>query len=118
MVEVIASATDIPCVDTLNLERTSRVKMVQLGDGYQQFVPDGINTENYRYSIETLPLSDTQSAAVEAALSALKGNIFYAKFKNDTQVYKYRLDGNRWSWRSSGQNANVFEFAVKRAYDL
>jgi len=118
MVEVIASATDIPCVDTLNLERTSRVKMVQFGDGYQQFVPDGINTEDYRYSIETLPLSDAQSAAVEAALSALKGNIFYAKFKNDSQVYKYRLDGNRWSWRSSGQNANVFEFAVKRAYDL
>ena len=118
MVEVIASATDIPCVDTLNLERTSRVKMVQFGDGYQQFAPDGINTEDYRYSIETLPLSDTQSAAVEAALSALKGNIFYAKFKNDSQVYKYRLDDNRWSWRSSGQNANVFTFTVKRAYDL
>jgi phage-related protein len=118
MAEVIASATDIPCVDTLNLERTSRVKMVQFGDGYQQFAPDGINTEDYRYSIETLPLSDTQSAAVEAALSALKGNIFYAKFKNDSQVYKYRLDDNRWSWQSSGQNANVFTFTVKRAYDL
>ena len=118
MAEVIASATDIPCVYTLNLERTSRVKMVQFGDGYQQFAPDGINTEDYRYSIETLPLSDTQSAAMEAALSALKGNIFYAKFKNDSQVYKYRLDDNRWSWQSSGQNANVFTFTVKRAYDL
>jgi phage-related protein len=118
VIEVIGNATDIPCSDTLELKRTSRVRTVQFGDGYQQSTPDGINTEDYFYSIETLPLSDTQSAAVEAALSALKGNTFYAKFKNDLQVYKYRLDQNNWSWRSSGRDANVFAFTVKRAYDL
>lgn len=118
MAEVLPSATDIPCTDTLNLERTSRVRIVQFGDGYQQNIPDGINTEDYFYSIETLPLSDTQAASIESALSALKGNIFYAKFKNDTQVYKYRLDGNNWTWQSSGRDANVFQFRVKRAYDL
>lgn len=118
MAEVLPSATDIPCTDTFNLERTSRVRTVQFGDGYQQNIPDGVNTENYSYSIETLPLSDTQAASVESALSALKGNIFYAKFKNDTQVYKYRLDGNNWTWQSSGRDANIFRFDVKRAYDL
>lgn len=116
--EVIANPTDIPCRDVLNLERTSRVRSVQFGDGYQQSIPDGINTEDYRYTVETLPLSDAKAATIESSLSALKGNIFYAKFKNDSQVYKYRLDGNKWSWSSSGKNANVFQFAVKRAYDL
>lgn len=118
LAEVIANSSDIPCVDTLNLERTSRVRVAQFGDGYQQNVPDGINTEDFRYSIETLPLSDTQAASIESTLSALKGDIFYARLKNDTQVYKYRLDGNRWSWVSNGRDANVFRFDVKRAYDL
>jgi len=36
MTEVLANATDIPIVDTLSLERTSRVKTVQFGDGYEQ----------------------------------------------------------------------------------
>jgi phage-related protein len=116
--EIIANPTDIPCADQLNLVRTSRVRSVQFGDGYQQSIPDGINTEDYRYTVETLPLSDAKATTVESALSALKGNIFYAKFKNDSQVYKYRLDDNKWSWSSSGKNANVFQFTVKRAYDL
>jgi phage-related protein len=118
MAEVLPNVTDIPCVDTLNLERTSRVRSVQFGDGYQQSIPDGINTEDYRYTVETLPLSDAQATVIENALSALKGNTFFAKFKNDPQAYKYRLDGNNWSWRSSGRDANVFQFKVKRAYDL
>lgn len=118
MAEVIANSSDIPCVDTLNLERTSRVKTVQFGDGYQQNAPDGINTEDYFYTIETLPLSDDQASTLEGSLSALKGNFFFARFKNDPQVYKYRLDGNRWSWSSQGKDANVFSFRVKRAYDL
>jgi len=118
LAEVMASTIDIPCVDTLDLERSSRVKTVQFGDGYQQSAPDGINSQDYRYSITTLPLSDTQAITVESSLSALQGNTFYAKFKNDAQVYKYRLDGNSWSWQSSGRDANVFQFKVKRAYDL
>jgi phage-related protein len=118
MAEVIANSSDIPCVDTLNLERTSRVKVAQFGDGYQQNAPDGINTEDYFYTIETLPLSDDQASTLEGSLSALKGNFFFARFKNDPQVYKYRLDGNRWSWSSQGKDANVFSFRVKRAYDL
>ena len=118
MTEVLANATDIPIVDTLSLERTSRVKTVQFGDGYEQNSPDGVNSQDYRYSIETLPLSDAQATNVESALSALEGDYFYAKFTNDTQVYKYRLDGNTWTWRSSGPGSNVFAFKVKRAYDL
>jgi phage-related protein len=118
MAEVIANSSDIPCVETLNLQRTSRVKTVQFGDGYQQSAPDGINTEDYLYTIETLPLSDAQSLALEAALSALKGNFFYSRFRNDAQVYKYRLDDSRWSWSSQGKDSNVFSFTVKRAYDL
>lgn len=39
MAEVMANTTDIPCVDILNLERISRVKTVQFGDGYQQSAP-------------------------------------------------------------------------------
>ena len=105
-------------VASLSLERTSRVKMVQFGDGYQQSVPDGINTEDYRYTIETLPLSDAQATSIENSLAALKGNFFYAKFKGDAQAYKYRLDGNRWSWSIKGKDANVFNFQVKRVYDL
>jgi hypothetical protein len=116
--EVIPNSQDIPCVDTLNLERSSRVKLAQFGDGYQQTSPDGINTEDYLYSIETLPLSDLQALAVESTLEALKGNFFYAKLTNDAQVYKYRIEDGRWSWNSSGRDANVFRFNIKRAYDL
>ena len=105
-------------IASLSLERTSRVKTVQFGDGYEQSVPDGINTEDYRYSIETLPLSDVQAANFESSLTALKGNFFYAKFKGDAQVYKYRLDGNRWSWSAQAKDANIFSLKVKRVYDL
>lgn len=105
-------------IASLSLERTSRIKVAQFGDGYQQSMPDGINTEDYRYSIETLPLSDAQATSIENSLEALKGDFFYAKFKGDTQVYKYRLDGSRWSWLSQGKDANVFNFKVKRTYDL
>ena len=105
-------------IASLSLERTSRVKTVQFGDGYEQSVPDGINTEDYRYSIETLPLSDVQATNIESSLTALKGNFFYAKFKGDAQVYKYRLDGNRWSWSAQAKDANIFSLKVKRVYDL
>lgn len=118
MAETMANTTDIPCVDTLSLERRSRVKNVQFGDGYEQNSPDGINSQDYFYAIETLPLSDAQAVAIESGLTALQGNTFFAKFKNDTQVYKYRLDGNNWTWQSQGKDANVFSFRVKRAYDL
>ena len=118
VVETIANSSDIPCSDTLSLERTSRVRTARFGDGYEQSSPDGINSDDYRYSIETLPLSDTQAAVVEAALAALRGNTFFARFKNDAQPYKYRLDGSRWSWTSSGKDANVFRLDVKRAFDL
>jgi phage-related protein len=118
MAEVMPNTTDIPCADTLNVNRSSRIKTSQFGDGYQQVAPDGINTENYVYDIETLPLSDAQAASVESSLTTLRGNIFYSQFRQDTQPEKYRLDGNNWSWQSAGKDANVFQFKVKRAYDL
>lgn len=116
--EVIANSQDIPCIDTLDLQRTSRIRVAQFGDGYEQRSADGINTEDYVYSIETLPLSNVQAASLEQTLAGLKGQYFFSKFKNDTQVFKYRIDGGQWSWISSGQDANVFRFEVKRAYDL
>jgi len=118
VIEVLANSTDIPCVASLNLERRTRIKKVQFGDGYEQNAPDGVNVQDYIYSIETLPLSDTQAASVESSLSNLEGDFFYAKFTNDSQVYKYRLDGSTWTWRSDGPESNVFVFKVKRAYDL
>lgn len=116
--EVLPNVTDIPLREQLSVDRTSRIKKVQFGDGYEQVMPDGINTETVVYSIETLPLSDAQASSLNSTLLARKGNFFYSKLKDEPAVAKYRLDDNRWSWNIQGRDANVFQFSLRKVYDL
>jgi phage-related protein len=116
--EVLPNALDIPLREQLGIDRTSRIKKAQFGDGYEQVAPDGINTELVVYSIETLPLSDTQAASLNSTLLSRKGDFFYSKFKDETAVAKYRIDDNRWSWNIQGKDANVFQFRMRKVYDL
>jgi len=118
VVEVMTSTTDIPCREEMGIERRSRIRKVQFGDGYEQLAPDGINTETVTYAIETLPLSDTQAASLNTTLLSRKGNFFFSKLPDETVVAKYRLDDNRWSWNIQGKDANVFQFRLRKVYDL
>jgi phage-related protein len=118
VVEVMTSTTDIPCREEMGIERRSRIRKVQFGDGYEQLAPDGINTETVTYSIETLPLSDTQATSLNTTLLSRKGNFFFSKLPDETVIAKYRLDDNRWSWNIQGKDANVFQFRLRKVYDL
>jgi phage-related protein len=116
--EVLPNVSDIPLREQLDIERSSRIKRAQFGDGYEQISPDGINTETVLYSIETMPLSDAQAASLNSTLLARKGAFFYSKLKDESSVAKYRLEGNKWSWSVQGKDANVFQFRMKKVYDL
>ena len=101
----------------LTARRGTRVRRVQFGDGYEQVVPDGANTDIRSYDIKTVPISDYQAAALDDDLASLSGDFFYAKFFQDDATYKYRLDPNEWAWESIGPDTNVVSFSCKRVYD-
>lgn len=99
------------------VRRSQRLRRFQLGDGYEQVTPDGINNDIRRYDLRTKPISDTLARQIDDAFSDLKGDFFYATFPQDDRVYRYRLEPNEWSWEILGPNANIISFAVKRVYD-
>ena len=118
VLEVMPDTADIPCREAINIDRTSRIRKAQFGDGYEQVAPDGINTDIVVYTIETLPLSDAQAASLDTTLRNRKGDFFFSKLKDEPAVAKYRLDDNRWSWSIQGKDANVFRFRLRKVYDL
>lgn len=102
----------------LTARRGIRLRRIQLGDGYEQVVPDGLNSETRAYDIRTIPLTDAQAEALDQDLSDLQGDFFYAQFKQDPEPYKYRLFPNEWSWECIGPGSNVISFSVRRHYDF
>ena len=101
----------------LTVRRGTRVRRVQFGDGYEQVVPDGANTDIRRYDVRTVPITDAQAQALDDDLSSLSGDFFYARFYQDDATYKYRLDPNEWSWEHLRDNVNIVAFSCKRVYD-
>jgi phage-related protein len=102
----------------LTVRRGTRLRRLSLGDGYEQVVPDGLNSEMRAYNIRTIPLTDAQAAALDQDLSDLQGDFFYSQFKQDDQLYKYRIFPNEWSWECIGPDSNIISFAVKRHFDF
>lgn len=102
----------------LTVRRGTRIRRISLGDGYEQVVPDGLNTDIRKYDIRTIPLTDAQAEALDQDLATLQGDFFYSRFKQDDTRYKYRLDPNEWSWECIGPDANIISFSVKRHYDF
>jgi hypothetical protein len=101
----------------LAVRRGTRLRRVSFGDGYEQVVPDGLNSDIRKYDVRTVPITDAQAAALDEDLSDLQGDFFYSQFKQDDKAYKYRLDPNEWSWQCIGPDSNIISFAVKRHYD-
>ena len=115
---------NIPVEYGLTARKGTRVRRVQFGDGFEQVVADGANTDVRRYDIRTIPITDEQARALDEDLSDLQGDFFYANFFQDGEdqtgeavLYKYRLDPNEWSWESIGPNSNIISFTCKRIYD-
>ncbi len=107
----------IACEYGLTVRRGNRTLKAQFGDGYEQVVPDGVNSDIREYTIDTAPISDQAAIDLDAQLSALKGDFFYSQFYMDSGLFKYRLEPNAWQWRVIGPNNNVFSFTVRRIYD-
>jgi hypothetical protein len=107
----------LPCEYGLVAERGTRTKRVQFGDGYEQVSPEEINDDIRLYRIDTVPIADDLAIALDGQLAALKGDFFYSQFFMDDRAYKYRLEPNRWQWKTLGPNANSFSFTVRRIYD-
>jgi len=101
----------------LTARRGTRIRRVQFGDGFEQVIPDGVNVDIRKYDIRTVPITDEQALALDETLSDLQGDFFYARFFQDNQLYKYRLEPNEWSWESIGPNSNIISFSCKRIYD-
>lgn len=101
----------------LTARRGTRTRRVQFGDGFEQVIPDGANTDIRKYDIRTVPITDEQALALDDTLGDLQGDFFYAQFFQDSEAYKYRLEPNEWSWESLGPNSNIISFSCKRIYD-
>jgi len=102
----------------LTVKRGTRLRRISFGDGYEQVVPDGLNSDLREYDIRTTPLTDEQADALDQDLADLQGDFFYSQFKQDSEAYKYRLSPNQWSWECIGPNWNIISFSVKRHYDF
>jgi len=107
----------LPCQYNLTVQRGTKTKRVQFGDGYEQVSPELLNDDMRSYQIETVPISDDIAVSLDAQLSALKGDFFHSQFFMDEQTYKYRIEPNQWQWQVIGPNSNVFSFSVRRIYD-
>ena len=104
--------------------RQQRVKKFQMGDGYEQVTPDGINNVIDIYSLQTRPLTLIEAQALDEDFEALNGDFFFARFQQDSTQHKYRLEPNEWSWediggvpREASSRTNIITFSVKRIYD-
>ena len=105
-------------------QRQQRVRKFQMGDGYEQVTPDGINNVIDVYRLTTRPLTLDEAVALDEDFTDLNGDFFFARFHFDDIEHKYRLEPNEWSWESIGganvgDNArtNIITFSVKRIYD-
>ena len=77
----------IPCEYGLTAQRGTRTKRVQFGDGYEQVAPEALNDDIRTYKIDTVPIADNIAVALDAQLSALKGDFFYSQFFMDDALY-------------------------------
>lgn len=104
----------------LRRTRIQRVRRFQLGDGYEQVTPDGVNNAINRYDIRTRPLTDAEATFFDDFFTDLNGDFFFARFPLDDLVYRYRLEPNQWSWEVIGdsERRNVISFAVRQIYDI
>jgi len=104
----------------LTRRRIQRVRRFQLGDGYEQVTPDGVNNSIHRYDVRTRPLTDAEATFFDDFFTDLNGDFFYARFPQDDIVYRYRLDPNEWSWEIIGdaEKRNVISFSAKQIYDI
>lgn len=57
----------------LNISKSPRVKIAKFGDGYEQRVADGINTNAATYSLAFNARSDSEAAGIIAFLDARAG---------------------------------------------
>jgi phage-related protein len=87
----------IACEYGLTVRRGNRTLKVQFGDGYEQVIPDGVNTDIREYTIDTAPISDQAAIALDAQLSALRGDFFYSQFFMDDALYKCLAMASDWS---------------------
>jgi len=121
----------------LTRKRQQRVRRFQLGDGYEQVTPDGVNNLINAYDLRTRPLTNAEATALDQDFEDLNGDFFFARFPQDDQVYRYRLEPNEWTWEiishrlpsetigdqspatpaSLGARLNVISFSVKQVYD-
>lgn len=121
----------------LTRKRQQRVRRFQLGDGYEQVTPDGVNNLINAYDFRTRPLTYDEASSLDEDFQALNGDFFFARFPQDDVLYRYRLDPNQWTWEiiasrrpeetignqspatpaSLGARLNVISFSVKQIYD-
>lgn len=113
----------------LTRKRQQRVRRFQLGDGYEQVTPDGVNNLINAYDFRTRPLTYDEASSLDEDFQALNGDFFFARFPQDEVLYRYRLEPNEWSWElistrfqsqlsfDSAPRLNVISFSVKQVYD-
>lgn len=121
----------------LTRKRQQRVRRFQLGDGYEQVTPDGVNNLINAYDLRTRPLTYAEASSLDSDFEDLNGDFFFARFPQDDIVYRYRLEPNEWSWEtishrlpsetvgdaspatpaSLGARLHIISFSVKQIYD-
>lgn len=75
---VTLSRTTYPVTYNTSKTGSTRVKVSQFGDGYRQYIEDGINTSDEQWNVDFKPLDLTTANALETILlNSTKGTDYY-----------------------------------------
>lgn len=119
---------DIPFVLDLVMGVTEttqhRVRKFGFGDGYEQIVPDGINTKVREYNITTRPFTLSETNALKANLDEVcAGDFFLVSRSTGFPPYiigesvRFRIVDNKYTIRNLPSSEKyTFEFTLREAF--
>ena len=116
------TALPLPNKITNDSDKTTsfRELLGQLGDGYQQVAPNGINNKIDSWSIVWGILTESEMHTVENALDSVGswGILTYAPYGRSTS--KFRMDKSGYSTKSKGRGNGVYSVSCKinQVFDL
>jgi len=85
---------DVP----LTREDSTRIRVAQFGDGYQQRTLDGINAVNTKFSLQWVNRKNDVINAMVAFFVAQKGESFLYREQQTQEVWQVVCDEWRISW--------------------
>lgn len=100
----------------LNAAFKPRVRTAQFGDGYQQRVPDGINTRQDVWNLNFSVRTDTETASILAFLEARAGSEAF-DWTPPNESFAIRVVCREWNRTLDRPNQNTVTAKFDRVYE-